>query len=77
MNATEFKAKCLAILDRVRDTGESVLILKHGEPVAQLVPPMPSQSRYPQDDLKGTVIVRGDLIEPVIPADAWEVLKPE
>jgi prevent-host-death family protein len=44
INASEFKAKCLAILDEVADTGEAVMILKRGRPVAQLVPPPPSDS---------------------------------
>ena len=34
--AGQFKAKCLAIMDRVQKTGESVLITKHGKPVAHL-----------------------------------------
>lgn len=38
MNATEFKAKCLAVLDRVRSSGEPVTITKHGRVVARLVP---------------------------------------
>ena len=36
--ASEFKAKCLAILDRVHDRGESVTITKRGRMVARLVP---------------------------------------
>jgi len=52
INASEFKAKCLAILDRVADTGEPVVILKRGRPVAQLVPPISSESRYPQKELR-------------------------
>ncbi len=37
MTATEFKAKCLAVIDRVHRRGESVLITKHGKVVARLV----------------------------------------
>ena len=37
INASEFKAKCLAILDEVSDTGEVLTILKHGRPVARLL----------------------------------------
>ena len=36
--ATDFKARCLKILDDVRDSGEHVTITKHGHPVAKLVP---------------------------------------
>jgi prevent-host-death family protein len=38
MNATEFKAKCLAVLDRVHARRESVTITKRGRVVAKLVP---------------------------------------
>src|SRR2546429_9300266 len=38
MGAGEFKAECLAIMDHVSKTGESVLITKRGKPVAKLVP---------------------------------------
>lgn len=36
--AAEFKAKCLKILDDVRDSGAYIIITKHGHPVAKLVP---------------------------------------
>lgn len=39
IQASEFKAKCLALLDEVARTGETIVITKHGEPVAKLVPP--------------------------------------
>ena len=72
INASEFKAKCLAILDEVSSTGEIVTILKRGKPVAQLVPPVPSKAGYPQETLRGTVEIRGDILEPVLPPGAWE-----
>ena len=36
--AAEFKAKCLALIDRVHDEGESITITKRGRTVARLVP---------------------------------------
>jgi prevent-host-death family protein len=75
--ATKFKAQCLAILDEVAATGESVTILKRGKPVAQLVPPTPSTKKYPQEDLFGTVTIHGDIMEPVLPADAWDAERGE
>lgn len=35
--ASEFKTRCLELMDRVRETRESYLITKHGKPVARLV----------------------------------------
>ncbi len=43
ITATEFKAKCLALLDRVHETGEELVISKHGKPVARLVAERPDQ----------------------------------
>lgn len=38
IKASEFKAKCLEIMDDVAATGEPVVITKCGVPVAQLTP---------------------------------------
>jgi prevent-host-death family protein len=65
IRASEFKAKCLAILDEVERTGEPVTILKRGRPVARLVPPALGQNEYPQQVLFGTVKILGDVVEPV------------
>ena len=59
IDASEFKAKCLAILDEVAQTGESITILKRGQPIAQLIPPLPAQNVYPQHNLKGTGKILG------------------
>jgi prevent-host-death family protein len=37
VSASEFKAKCLEIIDKVHRTGESVTITKRGKIVAKLV----------------------------------------
>jgi prevent-host-death family protein len=73
ISATEFKAKCLAILDEVERTGEGVTILKRGRPVAQIVPTAGFHDEaFPQHSLRGTVTILGDIVAPVLPADAWE-----
>jgi prevent-host-death family protein len=72
INASEFKAKCLAILDRVARTGERITILKRGRPVAQLGPALGAGERYPQDALHGSVRILGDITGPVLPPEAWE-----
>ena len=38
VGAAEFKARCLQIMDQVKETGAEVTITKHGHPVAKLVP---------------------------------------
>ncbi len=44
LTATTFKAQCLALLDEVAETGESLLITKHGRPVARIDPVQPPAS---------------------------------
>ena len=38
ISATEFKATCLELMDRVQQTGEEITITKHGKPLAKLAP---------------------------------------
>lgn len=38
MTATQFKARCLAVLDDVADGAGPVTVTKHGRPVARVVP---------------------------------------
>lgn len=68
INASEFKAKCLALLDQVARTGEPLTILKRGKEVARLMPPA-AAGKSPQDSLKGTGRYIGDPFEPVISPD--------
>jgi len=49
-----------------------VTILKGGRAVARLIPPAQGEGKYPQDSLRGTVEILGDVMEPVLPAGAWE-----
>jgi prevent-host-death family protein len=39
ITATEFKARCLELMDRVYQTGESIIITKRGKPISRLAPP--------------------------------------
>jgi prevent-host-death family protein len=36
IQASEFKAKCLALMDHVARTGETILVTKNGKPIAEL-----------------------------------------
>ena len=38
MKASEFKAKCLKLMDEVAETGEEIVITKNRRPVAKLTP---------------------------------------
>ena len=75
INASDFKTRCLALLDRIQKTGERVVILKRGRPVAEPSPPHPPRAEYLQTELKGTVTVLGDIGGPAVSAERWESLK--
>jgi prevent-host-death family protein len=69
--AGQFKAKCLAIMDRVQKTGESVLITKHGKPVARLSPaPVAPEDVFGY--MAGKVKIVGDIVGPITPLEDWE-----
>jgi prevent-host-death family protein len=38
LTASRFKAQCLALLDEVAETGETLVITKRGHPVARVAP---------------------------------------
>lgn len=63
INAAEFKAKCLKLLDEVATTHEPLVITKRGRPVARLVPIEDDTAESRFGYLRGTVSVLGDLIE--------------
>jgi prevent-host-death family protein len=64
IKASEFKAKCLALMDEVERTGQSVVITKNGRPVAELVRHR-SKQRTALGVLKGRVFIMGDIISPI------------
>jgi prevent-host-death family protein len=67
-----FKSKCLKLLDQVAQNRETLVITKHGKPVAQLVP-VPAERVDPFGVLKGSVIWEGDIVSPV--DVEWEAMK--
>ncbi len=68
---SEFKAKCLALLERVRQTKKPIRITRFGKPVAEVVPPSPDVGQAAWiGSMKDTMQILGDIVSPVIdPAD--------
>jgi prevent-host-death family protein len=70
---SEFKAKCLALLEQVRKTKNPIRVTRFGKPVAEVVPPSPTAE--PADwlgSLADTMEIVGDIISPVIEEKDWE-----
>jgi prevent-host-death family protein len=54
--AADFKARCLTLMNRVRETGAEYIITKHGRPVAKLVPCRAERRRPSFGSMKGSVV---------------------
>lgn len=75
ISVSDFKATCLAVLERVRRTGRPVLITKRGEPLAQVLPPSPATVGASWlGAMRGTGRVVGDLVPPAAEPEEWEAL---
>lgn len=64
ISASEFKARCLELMDTVHDRHDPIVITKHGIPVAKLVP-FEEQRPGLVGSMRGTVLWYGDLISPI------------
>lgn len=64
--AAEFKARCLELMDRVRETGAEYIVTKHGRPVARLVPYVePKGGKTMFGAMKGTVLKFERPLDPI------------
>jgi prevent-host-death family protein len=63
--AADFKARCLELMDRVRETGAEYVVTKHGRPVARLVR-YDEPARKPLfGAMKGTVLKYERPLDPI------------
>ena len=70
IKASEFKAKCLKLMDEVAETGQEIVITKNGKPVSRLAPYREKpESLFGID--RGKIEVLGDIVSPM-PAEWFE-----
>jgi prevent-host-death family protein len=62
--AGQFKAKCLSLMDEVQRTGEEIIITKHGQPVARLVPAIAEKPAPIWGCREGTIEILDDVVKP-------------
>jgi len=73
---SEFKAKCLALLEQVRATRKPIRVTRFGKPVAEVVPPTAVEDRAAWiGSMKDTMKITGDIVSPATDEDEWEVLR--
>ncbi len=64
-----FKAKCLSLLDEVSSAHETIVVTKHGIPVAKIAPVLKENGKK-GTFLHGSVLSEKDIVSPL--DDTWE-----
>jgi len=71
IKASEFKAKCLQLMDEVNQTGKEIVITKNGKPVSKLVAIKKARVKTLYGAHRGDITICGDIVGPV--DVEWEV----
>jgi prevent-host-death family protein len=69
---SKFKATCLAVLERVRKTGEPVVVTRFGQPIAEILPPRDLTSQRRFGARLGSMEILGDIVGPIGDESDWE-----
>jgi prevent-host-death family protein len=67
--ATEFKSRCLALLEEVRETRQPLLVTRHGKPVVEISPYVLKNDSL-VNPLKNSIVSQSDLIAPL--EEKWD-----
>lgn len=59
LSATEFKAKCLQLLDHLEPEG--LIVTKRGQPIARVTPMAPVDNSSLFGNMKGKIDILGDI----------------
>ena len=71
VGAAEFKARCLELVDHVRETATEYTVTRHGVPVATLGPVVRTPSSAFVGSMAGSVLAFDDPLKPI--PGAWMV----
>jgi prevent-host-death family protein len=66
ISISEFKAKCVGLVEKVHKTRQPLCIAERGRPVAEVIPAGPDRKRKFLGDMMGTAQIIGDIVDPVI-----------
>ena len=70
IKASEFKAKCLRLMDEVAESGREIVITKNGRPVSRLLPYRTAPKSLFGID-RGRIRILGDIVSPM-PAEWFD-----
>ncbi len=69
INASTFKAQCLALIDEVAESGQSITVTKRGKAKVQIVA-VREKPKTLLGATKGTFKIVGDIVGPIV--DDWD-----
>lgn len=72
---SEFKAKCLSLIDEVQKTRQPLRITRRGKAVAEVIAPTTENTGLVLGRMKDRGKILGDIIAPASDPDEWEVLR--
>jgi hypothetical protein len=75
VSISEFRAKCLSLLDQMQKTKQPLRMTRFRKPVAEVVPPFTEPSTDWIGSMKDEIKIVGDIISPANDAAEWEVLR--
>ena len=73
IQASEFKAKCLSLMDDVARTGEAMVVTKNGRPIVEVKPYVGARASSPFG-LHAKTEISGDILSP-LDGVTWKVLE--
>src|ERR1700720_5004243 len=73
---SEFKARCLSLLEEVNKTKTPLRVTRRGKPLADIIPASPNpEERAWIGSMTGTMTIAGDIVSPVIEVRGIEALR--
>jgi len=72
---SEFKAKCLALLQEVQKTKKPIRVTRFGRAVAEIVPPSAESPKDWLGSMQGDIEIVGDIVSPALAPEDWEALR--
>jgi prevent-host-death family protein len=73
---SEFKAKCLSMLEEVQKTKRPIRVTRFGKAIAEVVPATPASSKADWfGSMASSLIIKGDIVSPIIDLDEIEALR--
>lgn len=73
---SEFKAKCLSLLEEVSKTRTPLRVTRRGKAIADVIPASgETEERSWIGSMSGSIEIVGDIVSPVIDTEAIEALK--